>query len=89
MAQIEIDIDDFLNNLDNYEIEEVIEWLDERNELDQFRDDIDEAKYLKLPETGTIQDEVWNEGITKLLNNRMGLSIEDEQTILKITSKFI
>jgi len=88
MAQIDVDVVDLLDDCDKWEIESVIEWLDNNNKLDKSLIDYDD-EYIRIPETQTIQDELWNESILKLLKNRMGLSLEDERTILEISKKFI
>lgn len=89
MAQIDIDIIDVLDECCSREIDDTIEWLDNNHhkKMVEYMKDTDNC--ITLPEEHSIQDEIWNEEILKLLKNRMALTYEDEQTILKIAKKFI
>ena len=89
MAQVNIEITDILDDCSKYDAEAMLEWLDDNYHqmLTEYMVDTDNS--ITLPTEHSIQDEVWNEEILKLLKNRMGLTYEEEQTILKISKKFI
>jgi len=89
MAQVNIEITDILDDCDKYDAEQMLEWLDEHYNKMLVEYMADTNNSITLPTEHSIQDEVWNEEILKLLKNRMGLTYEEEQTILKIAKKFI
>jgi len=89
MVQVNIEITDILDDCDKYDAERMLEWLDDNyhHMLEEYM--VDTNNSIVLPTEHSIQDEVWNEEILKLLKNRMGLTYEEEQIILKIAKKFI
>lgn len=78
MASIDIDIDDILWGMSDYE---------KQNLVDDLYDDGFVPKQLG----GVHSDDVYTNGfdmeVTKLIGNSWRLSKEDEETILKITNK--
>ena len=86
-ADIDVDVEEFLNECSSYEIEEVINWLDSSNHLDDYGDDEEEG--LELPEVHTVNDEIYNEAIVRLMNNRLGLTKKAEELLLNISQKFL
>lgn len=75
MANIDIDIDDILYSMTNYEKQ-------------QLADELYETGYVAKKDTSERNiDDDWNAGVNKLFNNKWRLSKEDEETILKITNK--
>lgn len=86
-VNLDIDVDDFLESSDAYELTKIVEWLDDRDVLEEegfYRDG------LNTNGVGNgVQDEMWTEGIEKLHKNRMNLTVEEEEIILKISQKFL
>lgn len=81
MASIDIDIDDILWGMMDYEKQKLV-------------DDLYEDGYVakKDPRYGLNEDgafEDFDTQVTKLIGNGWRLSKEDEETILKITNKLI
>ncbi len=78
MASIDVDIDDILYGLTSWEKQELA-------------DELYDAGYLPtdLEKKQSKSDNDWDEAIEKLKGNKWRLSKEDEETILKITSKII
>lgn len=76
---IDIDVDDFLEGCSSYEINEVVEWL-EANE------------YIKNAITDNnidnLQDIEFKEALSIIANNRIMLSVEEEELIKSIAKRF-
>jgi hypothetical protein len=76
-VQIDLEIDEFLDRLDDDEFEEVIRYLVD-NEI---------ASASKINTPRDVISDPWNDEITKLYNSKHLLTKEDELTILNITKK--
>ena len=79
MANINIDIEDILWDLSDYEKQEIV---------DDLFDEGFVAKKDQRFDTDSDGDE-WDEAVKKLVGNKWRLTSEDEETILKITKKII
>jgi hypothetical protein len=79
MARIDIDINDILYDMSDYEKQELVDELYEDGYVakDDVRNDSD----------GDGSD--WDEAVRKLIGNKWRLTSEDEETILRITNKII
>lgn len=78
-VDIDVSVSDFLEECTSFEIREVIEWLRENgnsNEVDIITKD------------SNPQDEIFNEGLKNLLDNRYLLSTEEEELIMDIAKKY-
>lgn len=73
---IDVDIDDILSDLTSSELQELVDNLYEDGYV---------AKKDPRYESADYDD--WDEKVGKLLRNKWRLSKEDEETILRITSK--
>jgi phosphosulfolactate synthase (CoM biosynthesis protein A) len=78
MARIEIEIEDILWDMSDYEKQELV---------DELYDDGFVAKKDIKNTDGEFNE--WDEAVRKLYGNAWRLSKEDEQTILNITKKII
>ena len=78
MASIDIEIDDIMYSLSNYEKQELA-------------DELYEAGYIpkKLDKELDLDGSDWDEAVHKLLGNKFKLSKEDEETILTIVNKIV
>ena len=74
---IDIDIDDIISSMGSY---------DKQMMVDELYDD---GYIAKKDSEASSTDDVWNEQVHKLFNNKWRLSKEDEETILKITNKIV
>lgn len=76
MASFDVDVDDIMYGLDRFEKQELV-------------DELYEAGYIpkKLEKELHPDGPEWNDSVRKLLDNKWRLTKEDEETILKITSK--
>jgi len=76
---VDIDIEDFMNECDDYDITEIIEWLrDEGHILDnEIEDHI----------SRNANDEIWNETVSKLIDAKHRLTNQDEIIVLTVTDK--
>jgi len=78
-AEVDIDVEDFIYECSDRDIEKIIKCLVEEGKL---------PKTLK-PITGiTFTEEMWNETIEKLRSNRLLLSDEEIDIIEKIAKRF-
>jgi hypothetical protein len=74
---VDIDIDDVIYSLTDREKQNLV-------------DDLYNDGYVAKKDTLEINNDYeWNEQVNKLFNNKWRLSKEDEETILKISSKII
>lgn len=76
-TEIYIDVDDFLNSIDD----------EERKELIQSLVDDGYIKPQSIPKPKNILDLEWDEVIEKLSSGRLNLSKSDEDIIKKIANK--
>lgn len=78
MASIDVDIDDIMYSLSNYEKQELV-------------DELYEAGYTpkQLENKQSKNDDDWDETIEKLKGNNWKLSKQDEETILRIANKLV
>jgi hypothetical protein len=79
-TDFDISVDDFLEECSNFEIEEVIDYLEEMGYL----------KNHKRSERGSpmgILEEEFQERIQKLSESRHRLTLEEEETIKKISDR--
>lgn len=82
----DIDVEDFLEACNASELRDVAEWLTSEGGIDNpdFSDE-----YVKFTKSNGIADDIWNESVSRLLQNRMRLTVEEEQLILDISKKFL
>ena len=86
-TDVDVDVEEFMNECSSYEIEEVINWLDVADKLDDYVSDDDVC--IQLPEVHTVNDEIYNDAIVRLMHNRLGLTIDEEEFLLKLSQKFL
>lgn len=79
MADVTVDVDDFLDACSSREIEEVVQWLKDNDELQE--EEIDQAKY-SIHELSIV------ESLNKIKNNIIQLSSEEEDLIKQIANRF-
>jgi hypothetical protein len=85
MANIDVDIDDFLSSCDRHDIKEVIEWL---KETEWINEDSDDENEKQIPfNKQNIYDQEWYSLCDKLSRIRLQLTHRDEETIRKILNK--
>jgi hypothetical protein len=82
MASIDIDVDDFLSNLSKREIDEVIECLVNDGHL--TKDNIKSST-----PNASILEQIYQEKINALRNNRLNLTLVEEEIITTIAKRFI
>ena len=75
---LDVDVDDFMDKLSCREIKEVIEWLEENNELENYLVD----------KKSTTLELFFNDMLKRLSVNYFFLTAEEQQTIEKIASRF-
>lgn len=80
-AEVEVDIDEFMDACNKKEIKEVIEWLFDNGHLSNIQQSIPEEKR-------TLMDKEWMEISLKLSNIRLQLTSEDESKIREILKKY-
>lgn len=80
-TDVDVDVDDFVGSCSDSEIKELIECLVEDGHL--------VGHPVEVATGSTVEDERWNDEVSKLFNNRWKLSVEDEQRILSVTQKLI
>jgi len=80
MADIDIDVDDYLNCCTNYEIQEVIEWLIENEEIPNINS--------KQENVSGVDEQEFQDALIKLRTKWNMLSNEDTSFIVKLASKF-
>lgn len=80
MASIDIDIDDILWSMTNYEKQELV---------DELYDDGFIPKQMGRVHPDDVVTDNFDKEVSKLLGNSWRLSKEDEATILKITNKLV
>jgi hypothetical protein len=77
-TDIDVDVDDFLNECNDYEIEEVIGWLEDNGHLSEYY--ADERKK-------NLMDLEWDKAIDKLHSNRIQLTSSEEEFIKTIANR--
>jgi hypothetical protein len=78
---IDIDVDEFMDELSTSEISEVIDWLKDNNWLDNNEKPLDENKL-------NFDEELFIKNLTKLKSNLLSLNKEVFEIINKIASRF-
>jgi len=78
---IDIDVDEFMDELSTSEISEVIDWLKDNNWLDNNKKPLDENKL-------NFDEELFIKNLTKLKSNLLSLNKEEFEIINKIASRF-
>lgn len=79
-ADVDIDVDEFLDGCDSTEISEVIQWLRDTDNLIGGVDVTTEDK--------NIMEIEFDEALSNLSEKRFRMTTEDEQTILDISKKY-
>lgn len=82
-GNIDIDIDDFLSECTDSEITEVIEYLIDNDFIS--KNDVSIAN----EETKSINDLILDEAISKIMENKIQLTYEEEQLIINLSKRFI
>ena len=77
---IEIDIDDFLEACDPREIEEVIEYLSDEGYLKKASYELDRGQ--------SIHEQNFNDCLSKIHNNYLSLTSEEEAVLYAIAQRF-
>lgn len=75
-AEISISVDEFLENCNDREIKEAIEWINDSHTIN---------KYSGI--SGSISEEIFESALNKMHRNSFRLTKEDEETIIKIANK--
>jgi hypothetical protein len=78
----DIEVDDFLNNCDNEEINEIISYLRENDYLTNGLN-----SYIDDSELNLLEHE-WNKLISFISDSRLSISNEDEDIIRTIAKKY-
>ena len=86
MANIDVDVDDFLSSCDRHDIIEIIKFLKEEEWISEDSDD--ENPNLIPLNKQNIFDQEWYSLCDKLSSIRLQLSREDEETIRNILKKY-
>jgi hypothetical protein len=81
---IDIEVDDFLDSCSEYEINEVIDWLDENGYIDK-------KKVVATDGNNAmgVLDYEWDTVITTLSEKRLSLTSNEEEIIKNIAKRFI
>ncbi len=82
-ANMDINVDEFLQECTSAELEEVIEWLRDEEHLtnDDLLDDFD-------GEPKSLLQQLFEEDLTRIKNSYLQISKEDFETINKIAKKY-
>jgi len=86
MANIDVNVDDFLLSCDRYDIKEIIKFLKDEEWISEDSDD--ENPNLIPLDKQNIYDQEWYSLCDKLSSIRLQLSHEDEETIRNILKKY-
>jgi hypothetical protein len=86
MANIDVDVDDFLSSCDRHDIIEIIKFLKDEEWISEDSDD--ENPNLIPFNKQNIYDQEWYSLCDKLSSIRLQLSHEDEGTIRNILKKY-
>jgi hypothetical protein len=78
---LDIEVDDFLDACSSTEIEEVIQWLKDSYCLPQ--------NVVTSEAEQSYQDTEFDGALMNLVGNRFKLSVDDEQTIMRIANKIV
>lgn len=81
---IDIEVDDFLDSCSEYEINEIIDWLDDNCYIDK--------KTVAVTNGNNaigVLDYEWNTVITALSDKRLSLTSDEEELIKNIVKRFI
>lgn len=81
-VEVNVDYDDFLEACSVNEINRVIEWLEDNNYI---QPNMSKSNYRN----NNTQDDIFNDMVYKLINNRWKLSKEDQQKIEIISNSII
>ena len=81
-TEIDIDAWDYISACSNREVKELIEALVEDGHLDSFNGQVKPANVHN-----SLLDDEWSETLNKLRDSRHLLSVEEENTIIKIANK--
>jgi hypothetical protein len=82
-GNIDIDVNDFLDDCTDSEITEVIEYLIDNDFIS--KNDVSIAN----AETKSINDLILDEAISKIMENKIQLTDEEEQLIINLSKRFI
>jgi hypothetical protein len=77
-TDVDVDVNEFLDSCCNYEIEEVIDWLEYHGQLKKYH--IDENKK-------NLMDIEWDNALHKLSLNRVQLTVAEEEFIKTIANR--
>ena len=77
---VDIDVDEFLDECDSYEIGEIIEWLKDEGYINS--DDLDDK------EPTSVLQELYEENLEKIRKAYLQISKEDFNTINSIAKKY-
>lgn len=83
-VEVNVDYDDFLEACSVNEINRVIEWLEDNNYIFKQPNMGKKSNYKN-----NTQDDIFNDMVYKLINNRWKLSKEDQQKIEIISNSII
>jgi hypothetical protein len=88
MANIDVNVDDFLSSCDRYDIKEIIKFLKDEEWISEDSDDENPNPNLIPLDKQNIYDQEWYSLCDKLSSIRLQLSHEDEETIRNILKKY-
>ena len=74
---LDVDVDEFLDNCSDTELDEVIEWLKDNNHI-KSEDVID------IEDASCSKDEIFNDALNNLAGNRFKMSIQEEELIIEL-----
>jgi hypothetical protein len=78
---VDIDVDEFLDECDSYEIGEIIEWLKDEGHINN--DD-----YVDYEEPTSVLQELYEKNLEKIKRAYLQISKEDFQAINRIAKKY-
>jgi len=83
--ELDVDVDDFLDECDSYEIGEVIDWLKDEGHIDND-DEEDDDDFDEEPKS--LLQQLFEEDLTKIKRVYLQISKEDFETINRIAKKY-
>jgi hypothetical protein len=81
-TEVDVDPREFVDSCSTREITQLINYLIEEGHLPP------ECDKSSKPEHPSVLEGIWDTAISKISNNRLLLTPEEEETIIKISNKF-
>ena len=81
-TEVDIDVEDFIDECSDREIEKLIKYLIEEGKLPKSLTNYGQSQNL------SVNDVLWYETISKIQSNRLGMTDEEIEIIEKIANRF-